>query len=76
MDLKDKGRNPPIVVLENVSGLITSNKGKDLTSLLEVFAGAGYWVGALEIDAATSCLSHVHDFLLSPSREESYCHRA
>lgn len=50
--LKAEQRMPPIVALENVSGLITSHGGKDLVSLVECLSSAGYRVGALEIDAA------------------------
>ena len=50
--LKTERRMPPIIALENVSGLITSHGGKDLTTLIEYLAKAGYRVGALEIDAA------------------------
>lgn len=52
MNLKAEGRHPPVVALENVSGLITSHGGKDLTGLLTGLVEAGYRVGALEIDAA------------------------
>lgn len=45
-------RMPPIIALENVSGLITSHGGKDLARLVEHMARIGYRVGALEIDAA------------------------
>src|SRR5690606_25526217 len=54
MALKADRRAPPIVALENVSGLITSHQGKDLSSLIEGLADAGYRVGALEVDAAYS----------------------
>lgn len=50
--LKTEQRMPPIIALENVSGLITSHGGKDLTNLVECLSSAGYRVGALEIDAA------------------------
>ncbi|MFM8332289.1 MAG: DNA cytosine methyltransferase [Candidatus Methylumidiphilus sp.] len=50
--LKQEGRNPPIIALENVSGLITSKGGQDLTSLITAFAEADYRVGAVRLDAA------------------------
>lgn len=50
--LKAEQRMPPIIALENVSGLVTSHRGKDLTTLIECLAKAGYRVGALEVDAA------------------------
>lgn len=52
MSLKAEGRHPPVVALENVSGLITSHGGKDLTGLISGLVEAGYKVGTLEIDAA------------------------
>jgi DNA (cytosine-5)-methyltransferase 1 len=51
-DLKKEGRRPPIIALENVSGLITSHKGEDLTNLIGAFSAEGYRVGALALDGA------------------------
>jgi len=50
--LKTEQRMPPIIALENVSGLVSSQGGKDLATLIECLAHADYRVGALEIDAA------------------------
>ncbi len=50
--LKREGRNPPIIALENVAGLITSHKGQDLTNLIAALADAGYRVGAVLLDGA------------------------
>ncbi|MDG2521658.1 DNA cytosine methyltransferase [Caulobacter segnis] len=47
-----EGRAPGVLVIENVSGLLTSNGGRDFRALCEVLAARGYKVGALEIDAA------------------------
>lgn len=44
--------NPPIILLENVEGLLTSNNGKDLRSLLETLNDLGYATDLLRIDAA------------------------
>lgn len=52
VSLKTEQRMPPIIALENVSGLITSHGGQDLAALIECFAWVGYRVGALEVDAA------------------------
>lgn len=46
------GRRPPIIALENVSGLITSHGGKDLTSLVTALSEEGYRVGAVALDGA------------------------
>jgi len=46
------GRAPPIIVIENVVGLLTSGAGRDFGAICEALAGAGYRVGALEMDAA------------------------
>ena len=40
------------MVIENVSGLLTSHGGLDFAALGEALAGQGYSFGALEIDAA------------------------
>jgi DNA (cytosine-5)-methyltransferase 1 len=43
---------PQTVVIENVSGLLTSHAGADFTALCAALAAQGYSFGALEIDAA------------------------
>jgi DNA (cytosine-5)-methyltransferase 1 len=43
---------PRLVVIENVSGLLTSHGGADFTALCQALADEGYVFGALEIDAA------------------------
>ena len=50
--LDDQGRAPPILVIENVMGLLTSPGGKDFRALARVLTARGYRFGALEIDAA------------------------
>jgi DNA (cytosine-5)-methyltransferase 1 len=45
-------RAPRTIVIENVSGLLTSHGGADFTALAEALAGQGYSFGALEVDAA------------------------
>jgi DNA (cytosine-5)-methyltransferase 1 len=45
------GRPVPIVVLENVVGALTSNKGRDIQAIIEAVADAGYRIGLLVIDA-------------------------
>jgi DNA (cytosine-5)-methyltransferase 1 len=50
--LVEEGRAPRIIVLENVTGLLTSNGGADFAALGQALADAGYVFGALEIDAA------------------------
>jgi DNA (cytosine-5)-methyltransferase 1 len=46
-----EGRAPAVVVLENVVGTLTSHQGSDFTAIVRAFAGSGYRVGALVIDA-------------------------
>lgn len=46
------GRAPPVIVVENVVGLLTSGAGRDFGAICEALAGAGYRVGGLEMDAA------------------------
>lgn len=45
-------RAPPVLVLENVCGLLSSRGGADFTTLVCALDRLGYRVGALEIDAA------------------------
>jgi DNA (cytosine-5)-methyltransferase 1 len=45
------GRGPAVIVLENVPGILTSNKGKDFVAIAEVLADGGYRFGALVVDA-------------------------
>lgn len=50
--LDDEGRAPRALVIENVSGLLTSHGGADFAALAQALSGQGYRFGALEIDAA------------------------
>ena len=50
--LAGEGRAPSVLVIENVSGLLSSNGGADFTALACALADQGYSFGALEIDAA------------------------
>lgn len=50
-DLDAEGRKPPLVVLENVFGALTSRDGKDFELIAEAIAAQGYLVGAMLIDA-------------------------
>jgi DNA (cytosine-5)-methyltransferase 1 len=45
-------RAPRLIVIENVTGLLSSNGGEDFRALTEVLAGRGWTFGALEMDAA------------------------
>lgn len=47
----EEGRAPGVVVLENVVGTLTSHQGSDFAAIVRAFAGSGYRVGALVIDA-------------------------
>jgi len=51
-DLAAEGRAPRTIVIENVSGLLTSHGGRDFAALGAALAAQGYGFGALEIDAA------------------------
>ncbi|MBU1345916.1 MAG: DNA cytosine methyltransferase [Alphaproteobacteria bacterium] len=46
------GRGPPVIVIENVAGLLTSGEGRDFAAVCTALVEAGYRVGALEMDAA------------------------
>jgi DNA (cytosine-5)-methyltransferase 1 len=50
--LREEGRHPPLLVLENVCGALTSHGGKDFTSICDALAKENYRFGALVIDAA------------------------
>lgn len=50
--LEDDGRSPRLIVIENVTGLLTSNGGGDFAALGAALVARGYQFGALEIDAA------------------------
>ncbi|MBS0362746.1 MAG: DNA cytosine methyltransferase, partial [Proteobacteria bacterium] len=50
--LAAEGRAPRTIVIENVSGLLTSHGGRDFAALGQALAAQGYRFGALEIDAA------------------------
>ncbi len=49
--LAGEGRAAKIVALENVSGVITSNSGRDFETLSRAFGELGYRFGALVVDA-------------------------
>ena len=50
--LRKEERHPPLLVLENVCGALTSHGGKDFTSICDALSKEGYRFGALVIDAA------------------------
>lgn len=50
-ELRTLGRSPRLVVLENVVGTLTSNKGQDFVRLCRALKSLGYRFGALVIDA-------------------------
>jgi DNA (cytosine-5)-methyltransferase 1 len=49
--LKKTGSAPPILVIENVRGLLSASQGRDFAALLEALRALGYRCGCLEIDA-------------------------
>lgn len=50
--LEKEARGNPIIVLENVVGLLSANHGNDFQELLTVLMASGYRFGALLLDAA------------------------
>ena len=44
-------RRPNVVMLENVTGFITSQGGKDFESAVQALADLGYWIDAFVLDA-------------------------
>ncbi|MBK0402723.1 DNA cytosine methyltransferase [Adhaeribacter sp. BT258] len=49
--LSSENRSPKIVVLENVTGAITSNQGNDFAAIAGAFANLNYKFGAIVMDA-------------------------
>jgi DNA (cytosine-5)-methyltransferase 1 len=47
-----ENRAPQMIVLENVCGTLTSHKGKDFAAICSALQQAGYFVGALVINAS------------------------
>ncbi len=50
--LDARARGPRVIVIENVIGLLTSGQGRDFIAVCTALVGAGYRIGALEMDAA------------------------
>jgi DNA (cytosine-5)-methyltransferase 1 len=44
-------RRPPLVMLENVSGFLTANGGRDFATAAKTLASLGYWLDAMVLDA-------------------------
>lgn len=64
-------RKPRVVVLENVSGTITSHKGNDFTTIIKTIEDTGYAVGALVVDAVHFVpQSRPRLFIIAASSEE------
>lgn len=49
--LRDEGRAPRAIVLENVVGVLTSRGKRDFRAIVEALSDLGYRVGALVLDA-------------------------
>jgi DNA (cytosine-5)-methyltransferase 1 len=47
-----ESRGPKLVALENVLGTLTSHSGRDFEAICRTFTDAGYWYGALIINAS------------------------
>jgi DNA (cytosine-5)-methyltransferase 1 len=65
-------RRPPIVLLENVSGFLTSHQGRDFQAALLALNRLGYAVDAMVIDAARFVpQSRVRLFVVGKLRQEA-----
>jgi DNA (cytosine-5)-methyltransferase 1 len=51
--LREVGREPKIIVLENVPGILTSRGGEDFSAICNALASEGYRFGALVMDASS-----------------------
>ena len=49
--LKREGRDPKVIVLENVYGVMTSHAGKDFAAICSAMSGSDYRFGAIVVDA-------------------------
>ena len=52
IQMEDSSQLPPIIMLENESGLLSSGGGKDIVEILTQLNNLGYFVDVLQIDAA------------------------
>jgi DNA (cytosine-5)-methyltransferase 1 len=50
-NLSKAARKPPLVVLENVYGALTSHDGADFEAIVKAVAGEGYMTAAMVVDA-------------------------
>lgn len=50
--LRDEGRSPAIITLENVLGTLTSHRGGDFIAICEALKNLGYCYGAIVVDAS------------------------
>jgi DNA (cytosine-5)-methyltransferase 1 len=70
--LQGQRRAPKVLVIENVSGLLTSRGGQDFAALMQVLFEMGYRAGALEIDARFFVpQSRPRVFVIACAREHS-----
>lgn len=51
-ELANEGRRVPVIVLENVTGLLTADKGRSMQALADALIASEYRFGAMVIDAA------------------------
>jgi DNA (cytosine-5)-methyltransferase 1 len=49
--LRAKSEKPPIVIIENVEGLLSSNGGKDFRAVISALNGLGYTCDAFMVDS-------------------------
>ncbi len=49
--LKNQGRMPPLLMLENVTGLLTGNEGKDFREVCQSASKLGFFLDAFVVDA-------------------------
>ncbi len=49
--LREQGRMPPLVMLENVTGLLTGNQGQDFAETCQAVAELGFYLDSFILDA-------------------------
>ncbi len=67
-ELRDEGRAPRVVVVENVTALYTGRGGRDFAAVVGAFVECGYrWIGATVIDAIDfTAQSRPRIFIIAP----------
>lgn len=73
-DKKTQNTAPKVVLLENVKGFLTSNKGKDVEKIVRSFSDLNYFVDIIQLDAIDfSAQSRPRIFLIAIQEDLAKC---